>query len=178
VRKQLSGRTLKRALTASACVGAGFGAVHGIPEPSTARADYTITYNTCDGLTKLPDVNFKPDCHDVTEVVKTKVKVITRASGSGSIALADAQGTADSPQRLWVKATTKPRQKADVIWTVDCEDSDYNGNSASGTYTSRSAKRHKLRMTIPKPASCTFGALATIRRGRVEVQLLAEVPRR
>ncbi len=100
------------------------------------------------------------------------LRVIGRESASGDHAIATASGHAKRPAALYVRITSRPRQKVSGNWTVVCSRA-FDTDSKSGSFRGRSPIQRRMRLPMARPDDCTAAASGSLNRsGRIVVTLL------
>ncbi len=98
-------------------------------------------------------------------------KRIGSASASGDFAIALASGTAKRPLGVYVSTVATPRQSVSVNWTMVCSKG-FGAGSKSGSHTTSSSRKRKLRLPMSNPSSCTVSASGSLEDGgKVTVRL-------
>lgn len=141
---------------------------------AAAGPTVTRTVNTCEGLTKFPDVDYDYDCETLRYTYSTKLKIVGKALATGRFAAVDKQTTVDGPLALYVRVIAPPRQSRHVVWSVLCEKDD-DIEVEAGSYETRSSKMRAIQRTVKDPDSCTFGATSAVERGPLRLRLIARV---
>jgi len=102
-----------------------------------------------------------------------EARVIGTAKASGAQASALVSAAAFNPNRLFVRVTSSPRQRASVTWHAICWRGQSSGSN-DGSFSGRTTVRRKIRMPKRNPDRCTLSATGKLSgSGRIKVQLLA-----
>jgi hypothetical protein len=103
------------------------------------------------------------------------LRKLKKCSASGGFAVCTVSARVSRPKALFVKVTSRPKQRIEAFWSTVCTRG-FGAGSKDGRFAGRTPIQRQVRMSYARPDSCSIAASAQLDdRGRIKVILYARV---